>query len=105
MVNNLDKLKDIEILECAQVILNFLTDDTDRSKFSSFNEITSFQNMNIVLKKYNTDMTPFTFYLNSKYRMNEKLWDKSPKEFFSSKKGHDFYKMVIRDLKLKLCLS
>jgi hypothetical protein len=107
-MNNLDELKDIEILECAQSVYLFLTDNTDinlNKSFESFMDIPSFQKMNIVLKKYNTDMIPFTQFLNCKYQISNKLWRVSPKEFFSTTKSHDFYKSIIRNLKLKICLS
>jgi len=107
-MDNLDELKDIEILECAQSVYFFLTDNTDiklNKSFESFMDIPSFQKMNIVLKNYNTDMIPFTHFLNCKYQISNELWCESPKEFFSTTKSHDFYKSIIRNLKLKICLS
>lgn len=94
-----------EILECAQVIHDFLTDNSDHTVYESFNDIPPFQNMNIVLSKYNTDLIPFTHFLNCKYNISNNLWVNSPKEFFSTTNSHSFYKRIIRDLKLKVCLK
>lgn len=100
---DLDSLNDIEILECAQCIYNFLIDDVDYTSYKSISDIPSFRDMENTLDKYNTDMIPFTHFLNCKYQISSKLWENSPREFFTTK-SHNFYKSIIRKLKL-LCLK
>jgi hypothetical protein len=77
-------------------------------------EITSFKKMNDTLVKYEfakhsgvADMVLFTLTLNGVYKIYEqndfrKLLRDTPKDFFSSTKSHDFYRTVLRDLKLSL---
>lgn len=111
-------MTDLELLECAQSVYDFLIDDTDirlNKSFSSFNEIPVFKKMNETLVKYDivkdsgvADMVLFTLTLNGLYKIYEKndfrkLLRNSPKDFFSSIKSHDFYRIILRDLKLKLC--
>ena len=114
-------MTDLELLECAQSVYDFLIDDTDdtdirlNKSFSSFNEIPVFKKMNETLVKYDfvkdsgvADMILFTLTLNSKWKIYEqndfrKLLRNNPKDFFSSIKSHDFYRIILRDLKLKLC--
>ena len=116
-------MTDLELLECAQSVYDFLIDDTDdtdirlNKSFSSFNEIPVFKKMNETLVKYDflkdsgvADMILFTLTLNGLYKMYEqnyfrKLIRTSPRDFFSSTKSHDFYRIILRDLKLKLCLN
>ena len=116
-------MTDLELLECAQSVYDFLIDDTDdtdirlNKSFSSFNEIPVFKKMNETLVKYDflkdsgvADMILFTLTLNGLYKMYEqnyfrKLIRTSPKDFFSSTKSHDFYRTILRDLKLKLYLD
>ena len=113
-------MTDLELLECAQSVYDFLIDDTDiklNKSFSSFNEIPVFKKMNETLVKYDfvknsdvADIVLFTLTLNSKWKIYEqndfrKLLRTSPKDFFSSTKSHDFYRTILRDLKLKLCLN
>ena len=95
-------MKITQELECSIVILDFLLDDEDHHNYSSFDDIPKFKKMNIILSKNNTDMLPFTNYVNSKYFGNSSLWDKSPKEFFSTTKSRLFYRRLIRKLKLDL---
>ena len=113
-------MTDLELLECAQSVYDFLIDDTDirsNKSFSSFNEIPVFKKMNETLVKYDfvensdvADMVLFTLTINGLFRIYEqndfrKLIRTSPKDFFSSTKSHDFYRIILRDLKLKLCLN
>jgi hypothetical protein len=111
-------MTDLELLECTQSVYDFLIDDTDirlNKSFSSFNEIPVFKKMNEVLVKYDfgsdvADMILFTNFLNSKYGIYDvdvfgERMKNDPKSFFSSTKSHDFYRTILRDLKLKLCLN
>jgi hypothetical protein len=113
-------MTDLELLECAQSVYDFLIDDTDirlNKSFSSFNEIPVFKKMNETLVKYDfvkdsgvADMILFTNLLNSKYGIYDvdvfgERMKNDPKSFFSSTKSHDFYRTILRDLKLKLCLN
>jgi len=100
-------MKSEDVLECAESVYQFLLDDTSPKNYSSFEDIPAFSNMTKTLKKHNTDMVPFTMYLNGKYHIHESwLFDiiltKSPKEFFSTTKAKDFYKSIIRNLKIEL---
>ena len=48
-------------------------------------------------------MLPLTQYLNHKYKIyDELLWSYSAKEFFSTTKAVNFYRKVIRKLKIDL---
>lgn len=113
-------MTDLELLECVQSVYDFLTDDTDirpNLSFSSFNEITSFKKMNDTLEKFgfigsglNPDMATFTIIVNNRFQIFKvyefrQLLRNNPKDFFSTTKAHDFYRTIIRDLKLSLCLS
>jgi hypothetical protein len=111
-------MTDIELLECTQSVYDFLIDDTDirlNKSFNSFMEIPAFKKMNDTLVKYELyhgqkNMVLFTLTLNDVYKIYEqnsfkKLIRNSPKDFFSSTKSHDFYRTILRDLKLKLCLN
>ena len=116
-------MTDLELLECVKDVYDFLIDDTDdtdirlNKSFSSFNEIPVFKKMNETLVKYDFvkdsgvgDMILFTLTLNDLYKIYEqndfrKLIRTSPKDFFSSTKSHDFYRTILRDLKLKLYLN
>jgi hypothetical protein len=113
-IRNRENMTDLDLLECAQSVYDFLIDDTDirlNKSFSSFNEIPAFKKMNETLVKYDFvknsgvgDMILFTLTLNSLYKIYEqndfrKLMKTSPKDFFSST-THEFYKTILRDLKL-----
>ena len=113
-------MTDLELLECVQDFYDFLIDDTDirlNKSFSSFNEIPVFKKMNETLVKYDfekdsgvSDIILFTLTLNGLYKIYEKndfrkLIRNNPKDFFSSTKSHDFYRIILRDLKLKLYLN
>jgi hypothetical protein len=116
-------MTDLELLECAQSVYDFLIDDTDiklNRSYDSLTEIPVFKKMNETLLKYDfgsgtpqgqgLNMILFTLTLNGLYKIYEKndfrkLIRTSPKDFFSSTKSHDFYRIILRDLKLKLCLN
>lgn len=106
-------MKNSEILECAESVYKFLICEDDHTGYNSIDDIPSFRNMNEVLTKYNTDMVPFTIFLNN----GEPLWDKNKlpthclpngtpiQEFFSTENSRSFYKGVIRRLKIEMCLK
>ena len=96
-----------EELEGCLLVLIHLDDDTfDTTKgFESFSEHKPFSNMESYLKVYDHDMISFTHYLNYKYIGEERLWENSAREFFSTTKSRIFYKTIIRNHKLELCLS
>jgi len=111
-------MTDLELLECAQSVYDFIIDGTKHGaairlnkSFNSFMEVPVFKKMNETLVKYDfADMVLFTLTLNSKWKIYEqndfrKLLRSSPKDFFSSTKSHDFYRTILRDLKLKQCLN
>ena len=107
-------MNDLELIECMQSVYDFLIDDNDirlNKSFNSFMEIPVFRKMNETLEKCGfRDMTVFTLVLNSKWKIYDQgefrlLLRNRPRDFFSSTKSHDFYRTVIRDLKLSLCLS
>jgi hypothetical protein len=104
----LPRTSDSEILECSQAVYNFLIiDELDLiNVVGSYNKLPHYKEMLDILKKYHMgDMISFTHYLNDKYRILEKpLWTGNAKSFFSNAKSHNFYKRVIRNLKLKLIL-
>lgn len=107
---------DLELLECAQSVYDFLTDDIDIRLNLSFDRVGLINRMNEVLirngfgEKECGDMILFTLVINSKWKIYDQgefriLLRNNPKDFFSSTKSHDFYRTIIRDLKLSLCLS
>ena len=100
-------MSESEIIECSQVIYDFIQDETDISLFNNFNDIPIQKKMNETLRKYNTDIIPFTEYINKEYNIYpDPFWKNfSAREFFSTTKALDFYKTILRDLKLKSCLS
>ena len=97
-------MADLELLECTQSVYDFLIDDTDIR-------------LNDTLIKYDftkhsdvADMVLFTITLNGLYKIYyrndfRKLLRDTPKDFFSTTKSHDFYRTILRELKLNLCLS
>ena len=116
-------MTDIELLECTQSVYDFLIDDTGvklNRSYDSLTEIPVFKKMNETLIKYDfgsgtpqgqgSNMILFTLTLNGLYKIYEqndfrKLIRNSPRDFFSSTNSHDFYRIILRDLKLKLCLN
>ena len=115
-------MTDIELLECAQSVYDFLIDDTDtdirlNKSYNSFMEIPAFKKMNDTLIRYEftkhsdvADVVLLTLTLNGVWKIYEQnsfreLLRDTPKDFFSTTKSHDFYRIILRDLKLKLCLN
>lgn len=112
-------MTDLELLECAQSVYDFLIDDKDVKSLpcNSFCSIPSFKKMNHTLVKYEYkeydhlgDYILFTLVINGIwgiYEQNDfrKLLRTSPKDFFSSTKSHDFYRTILRDLKLKCVIT
>ena len=104
-------MTDLELLECVQSVYDFIIDDTDTSGFRSFSDIPVNEKMNETLSKYGftNDISVFTIILNNKFKIYEEFSFRSylrnkPRDFFSSTNSHDFYRTIIRELKLNLCL-
>ena len=110
-------MTDLELLECTQSVYDFLIDDNDIEKnksFNSFMEIPSFKKMNETLVKYEfvhgqKNMVLFTLTLNDVYEIYDQndfrqLLRNRPKDFFSSKECHNFFKTILRQLKVNLTL-
>jgi hypothetical protein len=110
-------MTDLELLECTQSLYDFLIDDNDIEKnksFNSFMEIPSFKKMNETLVKYEfahgqKNMVLFTLTLNDVYKIYDQndfrqLLRNRPKDFFSSKECHNFFKTILRQLKVNLTL-
>ena len=110
-------MSDLELLECTQSLYDFLIDDNDIEKnksHNSFMEIPSFKKMNETLVKYEfvhgqKNMVLFTLTLNDVYKIYEQndfrqLLRNRPKDFFSSKECHNFFKTILRQLKVNLTL-
>ena len=110
-------MTDLELLECTQSVYDFLIDDTDiklNKSHNSFMEIPAFNNMNDTLVKYEftknsgvADMVLFTLTLNGLYKIYDqddfrKLLRDSPKDFFSTKESHNFFKTILRQLKVNI---
>lgn len=110
----------LELIECAQSVYDFLIDDTDirlNKSHDSFMEITSFKKMNDTLTKYDfvrhsgaADMVLLTLTLNGVFKIYDqnsfrKLLRDNPKNFFSSVRSHDFYRTILRELKLSVTLK
>jgi hypothetical protein len=108
-------MTDIELLECTQSVYDFLIDDTDIHNIGS-SKYHAFKKMNDTLIRYEftkhsdvADVALLTLTLNGVWKIYEqndfrKLLRDTPKDFFSSTKSHDFYRTILRDLKLKLYL-
>lgn len=92
-------------LECCIAVYLFLIDESEPVMTKGLTSIESLDNMIMTLSKYGTDMIPFTNYLNKKYNSSEVLWQDRAIEFFATTKAISFYKKIIRDLKIKLCLK
>ena len=104
-------MTDLELLECAQSVYDFLIDDMERKEPIPANIPTN-EKMNETLSKYGltNDIGVFTIILNNRFKIYEEFSFRSylrnnPREFFSSTNSHDFYRTVLRELKLNLCLS
>ena len=93
-----------EELKCCELVLIHLNDESYPK--SNFNDHPPFQLMWDYLMKHNFDMISFTEYLNEKYDIQKiPLWVNTAKEFYATDKGKNFYKTIIRNHKLELCLS
>jgi hypothetical protein len=103
-------MTDLEILECCQSIINFLEEDTELSNIYGFDTPSNIKMID-TLTKYKfgvfddklihlSPMADFSIKINQKYKIHDKLWDKNSKEFVSTQKGKDFFKQIIRELKL-----
>jgi hypothetical protein len=110
-------MSDSELLECTQSVYDFLIDDNDirlNKSHNSFMEIPSFKKMNETLVKYEfvhgqKNMVLFTLTLNDVYKIYEQndfrqLLRNRPRDFFSSKECHNFFKTILRQLKVNLIL-
>ena len=109
-------MSNLELLECTQSVYDFLIDDNDirlNKSHNSFMEIPSFKKMNDTLTKYGfgnewserSDMVLFTLSLNGLYKIYDQndfreLLKYKPKDFFSSKESHNFFKTILRQLKV-----
>jgi hypothetical protein len=113
-------MTDLELLECAQSVYEFLIDDEDinlNKSFNSFMEFHTFKKMNETLTRYGcckengvVDMVGFTTMLNNRFKLYdidifEERMINDPKSFFSTTISHNFYRTILRELKLNLCLS
>ena len=113
-------MTNLELIECTQSVYDFLIDDTDirlNKSYDSLMEIPAFKKMNQTLIKYEFlkysdvgDMVLFTLTLNGLFKIYDqndfrKLLRDTPRSFFSSTKSHDFYRTILRELKLKLYLD
>lgn len=89
-------------VKCAETVLNFLLEDQPQDKMPILPTPMQ-KKMDDMLGENNTDMLPFTQYLNHKYKIYDGLlWSYSAKEFFSTTKAVNFYRKVIRKLKIDL---
>lgn len=98
-------------LECAQAVYNFLIIDESHllNVVGSFDKLPHYKEMLSVLESYQMgDMVSFTHYLNNKYKIisASELWiPGNAKTFFSTEKSHNFYKQIIRNLKINLLIK
>lgn len=101
----MDEISENIILECSQSVLNFLIKDSDGIKdgIISLVFLPHYEDAFRVIEKYKMgDLTSFTKYLNKRYKiMREPIWKYTARDFFSTDTSKDFYKVIIRDLKLK----
>ncbi len=105
-------MSDLELLECAQSVYEYLIDDTDASRYKSISDIPANKKMNETLSNYGltNDIVVFTIMLNNKFKIYEDFSFRSylrnnPRDFFSSTNSLDFYTTILRELKLNICLS
>jgi len=101
---------DLEILECSQSVYNFLVIDESHliNVVGGFDKLPHYKEMLEVLETHKMgDMVSFTHYLNDKYKISsDPLWvPGNAKTFFSTDKSHNFYKQIIRNLKINLLLK
>ena len=99
-------------LKCAESVLEFLLESYPKEKIyrlkkgitSVYNDLTTTQEiMENILNENNVDMLSLTQHLNYKYNIYDGLlWSYSVKEFFYTTKAINFYRKVIRELKIDL---
>ena len=88
-------------VKCAESVLNFLLEGETEGIISIPTPMQ--KKMDDVLGENKTDMLPFTQYLIHKYKIYDGLlWSYSAKEFFYTTKAVNFYRKVIRKLKIDL---
>ena len=86
-------------VKCAESVLNFLLEGETEGIIS----IPTPMQKKMDDGENKTDMLPFTQYLNHKYKIYDGLlWSYSAKEFFSTTKAVNFYRKLIRKLKIDL---
>ena len=105
-------MKNSEILECCEAVVEFLENENVdwRGRNLSFSVVTmtpEYHKMIEVIRKYEMgDMISFTKYLNNKYKIYpDPLWEATAKEFFATDKGINFYKTIVRDIKINQVLK
>ena len=98
-----------EYIICCDAILHFLiVSEKESLELKSF-DVPSNINMRSTLDKFGFNMISFTEHLNDKFKIYNRLWNESPKEFFKDKsKGLEFYYKIInsfRNDKINLILN
>ena len=94
----------LEELKCCELVLTHLLDES--YPVSNFADHPPFKAMWDYLSEREHDMISFTEYMNDKYHIQEKpLWVNTAKEFYATTRSRIFYKTIIRNHKLELCLS
>lgn len=94
-----------ELCGCELVLIHLDDESFDISNgFGDFNEHSPFKEMQEYLKSKGHDMISFTNYINEKYKIQKEppLWEYTAKEFYATTKSRNFYKTIIRTLKLEL---
>lgn len=98
-------MSDKDLLECCQAVLDFLCEDDDATWRTSEIPTPKQKIMDEVLNRngWSHDMVGFTEYLNNLFQMGYEIQsqDGSFKPFFSSDQSRNFYKHLVRKLKLK----
>lgn len=105
-------MTDLEILECCQSVLDFLEEDPSEEEFEQHGFNTPMNSkMDKVLRDHGytqpglmhtMPMVAFCMELNQEYKIHDRLWDKEPREFFSTIKSRNFLKQIMRELKLNI---
>jgi hypothetical protein len=103
---NLKYLNNYEIIEISQSIYDFLMDETDHKKYSSFSDIPSLKRMESTVSKYDTDMIQFTQFLYKNfypeyYTEFKSIVNSDTRKWFQTY-SRPFYRMVLRQFKLEL---
>ena len=89
-------------IECCQEVLNFLV-RTDRDWNVAYGFHKGYEHLFACIQKHDMgDMISFTKEMNKKYRIYpDPLWSGSAKEFFAVEYGRNFFRIMIRQLKIK----